>query len=548
MIIEFSGTADYWHNQCEEARRLGNYTEALLAARKALHLQDNYDNRMEYADLLAELHQPRWSASICLHGEEGDTLEERCDWLELMMDNSARGESLSSALFYHMQLMSLRHGEQATEEWGKSMLLQMSDLEGLGEDTESPLQFAEDIHARQNEKLYERIYQAFDNEDYDQVCRLWPDAHPDYDYYDEMLFMAGISMAKKGRQDLAARMLWRMFELTDHDARVLYYIDEMAGGMTDEEMQRSLQLVPIDDNAYNQSMAGVCAARHNLFDMAIDFATRAMQLAPAEPQYIMRLAAVYGRMGDAKEAHRLQRLLCDLYGDFLPEMVAQWEMPTRVDVHFPALPMQLYEYMWGLVSPAMGTDQFALRMQTDASFRQVVRFLLLDFDQDVRKKSALAKDVATWQTPDGIAFWRDILVEPKLHAMVQFNLLYALFDVVRRGKVRLTCGYVADAFQLRVPPSYDDFSPQMRRIYVYAFCEMVGNNKHSELRLSRLAEKLYLNLPEEYYQANIMGYALAQVGHMVDKDALDGVIESRGWDAELAMRYVDLVRQCTRNG
>ena len=223
-------------------------------------------------------------------------------------------------------------------------------------------------------------------------------------------------------------------------------------------------------------------------------------------------------------------------------------MPADVDLHFPFLPNALGAYLWDTVASAMGGAQFAQRMQTDRSFRSAVRFLLTEYDQDVRQTIDLVKEVTTWQTPEGIAFWRDILREPALHNVVQFHLTFALLDVVRRGRVSITNAYVAGEWTLRVPPSYDDYNHQMRRIYAKAYLYMVSANKHNELRLSRLAEQLYCYLPhEQYYQANLMGYALVHAGGIVDKGRLDAVVAQNGWDAELMMRYVDLVRQALKN-
>ena len=142
----------------------------------------------------------------------------------------------------------------------------------------------------------------------------------------------------------------------------------------------------------------------------------------------------------------------------------------------------------------------------------------------------------------------DILAEPELSDLVQFRLLHAFLDVVRRGKVNCTVNYVPETVNLRVPPSYDDYDEALRRTYAYAYQAMLNARKHSDLRLSRLTEKLYLYGLPDFYQANIMGYALAYAGNLTDRDDLDDVVEENGWDAELTNRYIDRCKQAIKNG
>ena len=236
MIIEFANSAEYWNNRYASARREGRLEDAVVAARNALRLDDCFDNRMDYADLLSELHLARWSASVCLHGAKGDTLDEQLEWLELMMSNCSREAAYGSAMYYQMQLMIKQHGEENAAELGQDLMDFVQSLADEPTEPDEPLQFAEDAHAQENEQLHDEMFEAFNEDDYATVCRLWHRAHPDYPFYREMLFMAGYSYAKLGENDEARRLLWQLYELHGHDARLLYYIDELAGGMRDHDM------------------------------------------------------------------------------------------------------------------------------------------------------------------------------------------------------------------------------------------------------------------------------------------------------------------------
>lgn len=544
MLIEFSQNADYWRKQCDEAVAAGRLMDALPFARKALSLSTDYDTWFAYADLLNEMRQFNMSASVCLRYGPGDTEEERASWAELMADNASLAGNMPAYIHYQMMLIHMAESDDQNFDFGDML---MDFFEHFGEEkSKDKLVFTPEAHKAQNRAVYDRMFEAYRAQRYREVLELAEDIHPDYEFYMESLFLQGMSEVQVGLVEQGKMHLWQMYGLANHDARVLYHMDEIGDGLTEDEMTNALAALPADGNKDNMAVAAILADRHNLKKTALYYARAAYDAAPTEPEHIFRLAAAYANAGAPSRSAQYLKEVVDTYADYFPRMLLEVPFEPPIDVSFDFIPFVLMDELHRYVERMLESDYMHVLMQTDADFRSSVHFLLTTPYDPVRQ-SKLAQRVAEWLTPEGIAFQRDLLIEPALPEAVQYRLVYGLLTHVRKGKVRITSDYVCDAYQLRVPPSFDDYDDQMRRIYVYAYCEMVRASVHSELKLSRVVERLYLNLPEGYYQANVMGLAVAVAAHIVDKKSnFDDILASREWDAELFAYYLDAVKEALK--
>jgi tetratricopeptide (TPR) repeat protein len=544
MLLEFAKTADYWLHQANVANAANKTREALTLARKAFDLDKSFRYWHFYATMLMECGQYAMSAAICLRYCDDLDEAEYTDFLALMTENSIRGGSMAAYLHYQLLLVHNVEGEEAQEDFGDML---MGLFEHLGaEKSDKRLMFNDEARDEKQRVLYDDMFEAYSTEDYRRVLEMCEGVDSHFKYYPEMLFMKGMSAARTGDPDTGKACLWEMYKVADHDARVLYYLDEIGDGLTDEEMEKALSVLGPDGSKDNMAMAAICAASHGLNKTALFYSQEAYKLGQYDPEHIFRLAAAYVNAGDSEKGAAYIKEVLQLYDLFLPSVIADLPLTAHVDLYFDYMPRQLFDGMTQYIDRLEEQEYFAVLMQTDARFREAVRFLLSTSSYDGAKQSKLANKVVEWMTPEGIAFMRQLLVMPTLPNGVQFRLLYNMLDNVRKGNVRVSANYLIDVYKLRVPPSFDDYDEQLKRIYVYAYCEMVHANVHSELKLSRACEKLYLTLPEDYYQANIMGYALAVAAKVVDGGMVDETLTERKYDADLFMRYRAIIKDILR--
>jgi len=545
MPIEFTQSAAYWLEKSREARKRRQKEEALTCAYRAYALDKSFAYWFAYAHCLYEVGQYRMSASICLRYARDLDAKQRKGVSKLMADNTIKAGSISASLHYHKIFM---HGEDEDKHVDvEDVLFDFLESFDLDEEDGAELMLLSEAEEKRQDRVYEEMFYAYNNENPQRVLELSEEISPDYAHYVECLFMMGMSHDKLGNPQEGKRCLWEMYELSDHDARVLYYLDEIGDGLTDEEMAAGLSKLAPDGNDDNMAMAAICANMHGLDKTALFYAQEAQKLMPDEPEYLFRLAAAYENVGEKDLGRAYWEKVVRMYQGFFPTILLDMPLEAPVDLHFELMPDCALERLYGYLFKQMEGEYVQVLMQTDNSFREAVRFLLTTKCDPV-KQSKLAVEAVKWMTPEGIAFQRELLVEPALDKGVQFRLIYNLLAKVRKGDVWVTSDYVAEAYKLRVPASYADFDEQMRRIYAYAYCEMVRESAHSELKLARACEKLYLLLPENYYQANVMGYAVTVATGILKKQHREKLsAKVRGFDEELLSSYINLVKETLKN-
>ncbi len=546
MLVEFSQTASYWLDLAESAKREKRTLDALVYARKALGLSKEFDCWFGYADLLNELHQYEKSATICLQYGQNMDEEQQLDWAELMADNASMTGNIDDYLHYQMMVLRLS-GLQDESKDIDDMLSEFFEQMST-EEPRPKLLLSTEAHKIQNRLVYDKMYQSFRASDYEEVLRLADQMHPDYPFYTESLYLKGMSLVRMGDVEEGKRCLWQMYGLTNHDARVLYYLDEIEDGLADEEMERALAALGEDDSKDNMAVACICAAKHDLKKTALFYAERAAALAPDEPEHVFRLAAAEANVGLYEKSWEAVRRVVNAYGDFLPAAFLRFAFRPPVDLSFAEVPYQFIEDLGRYVEKQLEGEYLPILMQTDATFRQSVRFILTKPPQDPVHQSRLAKGVSEWTTPEGIRYQRDLLATPDLPREVQYRLMLGLIENVRKGKVRIANGYLIETYQLKVPPSFDDYADSLKHLYAHAYCEMMRLSTHSELRLSRLTEKLYLNMEEGFYQSDLMGFALVMAGRVYDvRPEVEEILRARGWDEAQYAQYLDIVRKAIKN-
>ena len=540
MLLQFEQTADYWRKKSEEAHRDGRILDALRCVRKAVSMSPDYDTWFGYAELLNTLRQYRMSSAVCLrYGKDLDH-DSLVDVAEIMADNTSSLGLMNAYFHYQMLLLNLTGPVgPAGDEFGDLIREYFEQM--TAKEEEQDLMLSTEAHRRRNHEVYDKMYKLYEANLYREVLDLAQEMHPDYPYYAESLFMQGMSYVQVGQPEEGKRCLWQMYGLTDHDARVLYYLDEIGDGITDEELENALDAITDTSSCDNMAVACICANRHNLHRRALYYAQKAYAAAPCDPEHAFRLAGAYANVGEADKSREYVRKAVNAYCDFYPLGLTHYDLEPTVDLSFEMVPQQLVNDLLRTVRHQAEGEFFAVLMQTDAAFRENVRFLLTFGTISPFERSRLAESVAEWLTPEGLEFQRQILVSPMLTDEVRYRLLYGMLVEVRRGRVRVCVGYAVDDYQLRVPASFDDYDDQLKRIYVHAYCEMVQQGGHHDLRLARQCERLYLNLPAEYYQANLMGMALLVAGGCgLKRNDAFVLSESREWDSELLAEYIDL--------
>lgn len=545
MLIEFTQSAAYWLDKSREARKNKQNGDALAYAYRAFALDQSYAYWFNYALCLFEVRQYRMSASVCLRYGKDLNPKEKKACAKLMADNATKSGSISAFLHYHKIYM---HGEDADKHVDvEDVLFDFLENLDMDEDEDEGLMLLSEAREKMQERAYEEMFFAYNTDNPQGVLAKADEITPDFSHYVESLFMTGMSHAKLGNPEEGKRCLWRMYELADYDARVLYYLDEIGDGLSDDEMVAGLSKLKPDGNDDNMAMASICANMHGLHRTALFYAQEAQKILPEEPEYLFRLAAAYLNVGEHELGRAYLRRAVNTYRGFFPETLLELPLVPPVDLHFELMPNVLLDELFARLFRQMEGEYVQVLMQTDASFREAVRFLLTT-KCDTVAQSKLAGEAVKWMTPEGIAFQRELLLEPALEKSVQYRLLYNLLDRVRRGDVAVTADFVAEPYKLRVPASFADFDEQMKRIYVYAYCEMVREGAHSELKLARACEKLYLLLPETYYQANVMGYAVTVATGILKKQHREMIsAKMRGFDEELLVSYIDLVKETLRN-
>ena len=548
MPIAFEESAAYWLAKSKEAKKYRQKAEALGYAYRALSVDGSFAYGLAYAQCLYEVGQYDMSATVCLRLLREADPKERKAVAKLMADNATKAGNFAAALHYHNVYM---HGDEGADDKRSKVEDALYEfLENFGmdeeEEDEGPMLLSEAEEKRQM-KAYEAMFYAYNAENSVGVLEAAEEIAPDFEHYAECLFMVGMSHAKLGNPEEGKRCLLEMYERTDHDTRVLYYLDEIGDGLTDEEMAACLAKLTPDGNDDNMAMASICAYLHGLHKTALYYAQEAQKLLPEEPEYLFRLAGAYLNVGDREMGEAWLDKALRLYAGFFPSILRELPLEAPVNLQFEVMPEVLYDELFAYLFGQMRGEYVQVLMQTDATFREAVRFLLTAKCDPV-KQSKLAGEAVRWMTPEGIAFQRELLLSPDLEPGVQYRVVYNLLEKVRKGDVWVTVDYIADAYKLRVPASFADFGEQMKRIYVYAYCEMVRERQHRELKLARVCEKLYLLLPEGYYQANVMGYAVTVATGIADKrkwDKFGG--KTRGFDQELLSTYVELVKETLKN-
>lgn len=545
MILGFAETAEYWLEQSRIAKQEKRMKDALLCAYRAMRIDDAFAYRLAYAETLLDMNQYKMAAAVCLRYTGKFRDEEYMDYCTLMCDAAARMGDMSAYVHYQMEIM--RESEFFDEEGFDEVV---NDFMKHFEEREQKKNFAfvDDLRKRKHRAWYDELYDAYIRGNYRRALELVEDLDGENEFYVEALFIWGMSLAKTGDVEEGKRKLWEMYGLTKHDSRVLYYLDEMGDGLTDEEMQKGLSALTPDGNKDNMAMASICAYMHALHKTALYYAQAAYDIEPYDVESGLRLAAAYYNLGDRENGDRYYREVLETYAGFFPRVLADVRLEAPVDLNFDYAPAETYDAVARYVRKLQEGEYMAVLMQTDLDFRECVRFLLTAPNADQVALAKLAGETCEWLTPEGIRFERDLLIDPATGRTVRFRLLLNLLDKVRKGTVNVTVDWVCETFKLKVPPSFEDFSPDMRRVYGYAYLEMVGQNAHRELKLSKVMEKLYLNLPAENYQADVMGLAvvvgakIADLGPLLTEKVLDS-----GWDIDLFMGYVDLVKQTLKN-
>lgn len=539
MIIQFSQSGSYWMQQYQSAVDEARYQDAMAYVRNAMRTDASFSVWFAYAQLLHQMEQYDMSASVCLrYGNRKMTEEQKTDWCNLMLDNATATSNISAILYYKGQLLDLEdadYGELLTD-----LVEQLADR--FDTQDEEPLRFSSEAHQDRNRVVYDEMVLAYERKDYVSVLSLQEDMHPDYDFYCECLFMVGKSQLALGLTEAGVDTLRKMYTLTDYDARVLYHLLDVPGALSEDEILQCLQCID-NSSKDNLSVAAMCAYRAHLDEQALSLASRALALAPYDPECMFRLAGAHINMGDNAQGKEWIRRAVQLYEEFFPWDLVRVPLPDRVDLTFPSVPAEWQTQLGRRTLQRAQTEGMDVCMLTDEGFRGDVRFLLSSEVADDEMQGRLAELLSNWTGVESNAFANELLLSPTLPRGVRYSMLSKLLRQVGRGRVYVARRYLLDHFNLRVPASFDQFSDKLQQAYVYAYCEMVLAGKHSERKLCRIAQQIFVRPPAFDYSPEMLGFAIVLDGRIIDTAHLHDYLQLRSWDDETFQYHWDAVRE-----
>ena len=536
MIIQFAQTASYWMQQYEQALAKQRHDDALRYVHRALQTDTSFAVWFAYAELLHSIELYDMSVAVCLrYGRQKLSRDQQREWAHLMAENAHATGNFPAVFHYNRLLLSLEQPDEETDEMFYDLVSQFFDE--MGDKDEGELRYSEDAHQEQNRAVYDEMIEAYQRDDYATVLALYEEIHPDYDFYTECLFAVGKSQLALGLIDEGVATLCTMYMRSQYDARILYHLCDVEGALTPESLAQYLAFID-DSSADNLDVAVMCAGRMGLDDLALQLAQRAYRLAPLNPIVVMRLACAYANVGQGERCRGILQQIMALYPDFYPSDLLR-TIPDRFDLTFSLVPCELTAELVMYVADVLAASPDCRDYRLS---RDIYYMLVQGFPDDY--KEAVTTWFEGWTDADSNEFASDLLAEPALQSWVRQMALFHLLQNRRRGKVNVARNYLCESYSLRVPPSYADYSPALRRSYACAFCDMASFGLHHERKLVRLYEQLYLQGFDVGYSPDMAGFAVLVAGRIApEKVPLHDHLAARGYDDVAFQYYLDAVRE-----
>lgn len=530
-IITFSKTFLSCYTKAEEYYQKGAYGDALQEANNAYSIEYNADVLL----LLAEIYMEKGCYDLVLICA--------CKVLALGKLDSIKRERLFLLIprvlielgqNYASVFYILRNSTEIADVLSKILppdqnLEAMLDkemkalLEGGQDEDEETLVFADRKREQYNEETMTRAMKLInDGELTDAKYLLMSLYDTGSKTYKESQRFLSYLYATENNLDKAVETLYAEFKKDKRDSEWIYAVDNMGKQYKPLAKQMLEEFVPSEqkDSMY-EAIRISCWNEYD--ELAYKFASELSSRYPNDIKCsILKIFAKWNFENSIETKNELLKLLYTARAYYPAKYIARLRFPKRFDLNFDDLPFELIPKLSRNVLKAVydykdGEDYVDLLTAVIFLVRNVC-----NDEYSLSDRMIYAIEVIGGQFQ--LDLYKQITASPKVHMETQKYAIEQLVHRFRKG----TFFYNNEGFimeiTLRVPPSYDDFSPKLKEEYQKAFSMMAEFDNTFEKQLSEIFEKAYLkDLIYEFPKSSVFSFIVGY--YLVMKKSPDSVIE-----------------------
>lgn len=271
-----------------------------------------------------------------------------------------------------------------------------------------------------------------------------------------------------------------------------------------EELKDLLNQFVVTDNSTSLQRAAAVASELGDDEKAFELVNRLYYTNKGNVHYEVMRAFAMWNLGKTEEAKKYFMQVMYANRIYYPvEFFKGLRYPDRFSLDFIELPKEILKKLYDKVK--RGLNDFDENIKSP-EYRQAFFYVLTSPD-DLFDLTSLMSELDNSESREVIPLLKKVISDLTLPKYVQKFALHLIMYKCRKGNIVMNNDGVYVQISLKTPPSYDDFSEELKHEYCYAFSILAEFDEKFGKRLTKVFEKIYLR---KYFELFPKAYTLAE--------------------------------------
>jgi|GEM_PF-3823713 len=539
LVDDYSINYDYAKSKCDSKE----YKDALYYAFNALTLKESGEILFLIAKIYYGLKQYDLCLDFCFEvlALNAYTDEEYSDILKTI---SAALSKLGMYMraFYYMTKSDGSFIEDAAIKGELDDIVE--NAQDFIEDVQEPvpvLHTAKEERDAYNRSTIERAVRVADMEDYKQAVTLLESLYEDGEGYDESLYFLAHLYMLLNKKEKSSELYLKISENNPQDGNCLYNLS-----ISDEKYipylkERIKEFVPTVGK--NTVQAIFAANNVEMYDKALEFARVLSDGDPDNRYYQLIKFTALWNVGEHESAFDTLESVLNLAPTYYPlKLLEKVPFPEKFIMPFFDFPFELTEG----IAKKVARKRLLEDAIKEADFKIATVFALCSQDNYI-DKYALIDKISSLSGSDSVDVLCKVLHSLKCPEDVRRAVLYALLEKRVLKKCAIVVDGIFSVIKLELPPSFDDYFPELADAYKEAFSYLAMMSSSFEDYLTKVAEKIQahraafkaVNKVTDY----LSGYMMMDYLKKIKFTEIEGFFSSIGFDYDIISRTYGIYEQ-----